>query len=398
MVGDSLYVVHRGTLYSISNAAVVASVGTLNTTSGHVDMATNGTELMLVDGVNGYIAETVASTFGVITDGDFPDTAPTVTYQGGRFIVGKADSGQFVISASYDGTAYDATEFATAESFPDDLVRVFVDHGQLILFGSNSCEFWSNIGALDFPYAPINGAVVEYGLAARWSVAKLADAVVFLSKNTEGQVSISMMVGYQPQRISNPDLEYVINQYSDTADAIGFTYRVAGNSFYQLNFPTAGKSWLYDHSTRLWSELEYGTDGARHRAEFGIEAFGRSLVFDYEDGNIFEFDTATYTDNGVSIARELIGRHIFDEETISISRLWLDVETGVGSDPQAMLSISKDGGHTYGDERWTGLGAIGEYSTRVIWRLLGQAYDWVMRIRIVSASKITISGAWIDAQ
>jgi hypothetical protein len=249
-----------------------------------------------------------------------------------------------------------------------------------------------------FPYAPISGAVVEWGLAARWSVAKLFNSVVFLAKNREGEVSVTMMAGYQPQRISNEDLEYVINKYSTVADAVGFAYKSSGHSFYQLSFPTAGKTWLFDQDTGLWSELEYGSLGARHRAEFGVEFLNKSIVFDYENGNMYRLDPDVNTDNGEPIVKELIGRHIIDEETISIGRLWLDVETGLGNSPQAMLSVSKDGGHTYGSERWASLGAVGEYTTRAIWRTLGQAYDWTIKIRIASSSRTTISGAWVDAK
>lgn len=397
-LGDYIYCVHRGTLYRVNNAGVKEAIGTLNTSTGRVDMAHNGTEIMLVDGTNGYIAETVSPAFGEITDNDFPDSVNTVTYEAGRFIYDKNGTGQFGISASYDGTAHDATEIATAESFPDDVVRVFVDHGELILFGDKSLEFWANSGAVDFPYTPIQGAVVEYGLAARWSVAKLSDSVVFLSGNREGETSVVMLRGYQPHRISNDDLEQVINSYSTVADATAISYRSNGHAFYQLNFPTAGKTWLYDDNTKLWSELEYGSYGARHRAEIGVEFLNKTIVFDYENGNMYQLDSSLTTDNGEPIVREIIGRHIIDEETVSISRLWLDIETGLGDSPQAMLSVSKDGGHTYGSERWTSLGAIGQYKTRAIWRVLGQAYDWVMRIRISGSTKCTISGAWINAK
>src|SRR4029078_2102586 len=39
----------------------------------------------------------------------------------------------------------------------------------------------------------------------------------------------------------------------------------------------------------------------------------------------------------------------------------------LGSDPQIMLRISKDGGKTWGAERWRSLGQIGHYKDRVRW-------------------------------
>ena len=395
---DIMYVVHRGTLYSMNNSAVKTVLGTLSTTAGRVSMADNGTQIFMVDGTDGYIYNIDTGAFSVITDADFWDVANTCAYQAGRFLYDKKSSGQFGISASYDGAAHDATEFATSESFSDDMVRIFVDHSEVILFGSLSTEFWGNTGALDFPYQPINGAVVEYGLAARWSLAKLSNSVAFLGKNREGQVGVFLLKGYQPQRISTDEMEYTINNYSTVADASGFAYKAGGHTFYQLNFPTAGKSWLYDDDSKMWSHLEYGSTGGRHRAEFGVEFINKSLVFDYANGNVYQISIDATDDNEEPIVREIVGRHIIDEEMISISRMWLDIETGLGSDPQAMLSVSKDGGHSFGSERWTSLGAIGEFKTRAIWRVLGQAYDWVFKVRISGATKCTISGAWVDAK
>jgi len=40
-VGDLMYVVHRGTFYEVNNAGTITSRGTIGTTSGRVDMATN---------------------------------------------------------------------------------------------------------------------------------------------------------------------------------------------------------------------------------------------------------------------------------------------------------------------------------------------------------------------
>ena len=395
-MGNLIYAVHRGTLYSVNNAAVKTALGTLTTTTGRVDVTNNGTDIMVVDGTNGYIWD--GATFTTITAGSFPDTVNTCDFLGGRFLYDSNGTGLFGVSASYDGLTYDGTEVATAESFPDDLVRVFVDHGEAILFGQSSTEFWGLSASVDFPLQAISGAVVEVGLAARWSVARLSNSVAFLGKNREGEVSVLQMAGYAPQRISNDEMEYIINKYTTVTDAQAFSYKSSGHSFYQLNFPAAAKSWLFDLSTGIWSELEYDSKGMRHRANFGVDFLQKTIVFDYENGNMYKLDPDVFTDNGVDIVRELIGRHIFDENEISISRLWLDIETGLGADPQAMLAVSKDGGHKYSAERWTSLGAVGEYTKRAIWRVLGQAYDWVIKIRISGATRCTISGAWVDAK
>jgi hypothetical protein len=49
------------------------------------------------------------------------------------------------------------------------------------------------------------------------------------------------------------------------------------------------------------------------------------------------------------------------------------METGVGdltvTDPQCILTYSKNGGRGWSNELWRSMGAQGEYSTRAVWRL-----------------------------
>jgi len=401
-VGSLLYVVHRGTLWSVNNAGVKVSRGTLSTTTGRVDMASNqGGQIMLADGTAGYIYTIATTTLAVITDADYIDAATTVTYHDGYFIVEKPNSSQFFISAPDDGTSWDATDFASAEKSPDNLVRVVDNTTEILLLGETSIEWWNNTGAADFPYERISGGVAEVGLAAKWSVARLTEsALCMLAVNREqGGVKVIKIEGYQYVTISNPELETLINRYTTIADATGVGFHFQGHPFYQLNFPTAGESWLYDGLTNLWSRVSFGALGARHRGEISANFLDKSYVSDFENGRLYR-QGETHDDNGTPFACEIVGRHIFDEKPIRISRLWLDIEAGVGpeqgAEPMALLTLSKDGGHTWGNERMASIGRIGEYGKRAIFRRLGRGYDWLFKIRIVAAVKRTIVGAYVN--
>ncbi len=402
-VGDRLFAVHGGTFYEIDNVGNRTIRGSIGSTTGRVFMEDNGLQVMVADELNnGYIFTLATNVFTQITDPDFPG-ARSIAFQGQYFVINKPDTGQFFISALANGLSWDALDFATAESFPDDLVAVFEDHGEIILLGEESLEIWANIGAQDFPFQRISGAVVEWGLAARSSLVKYTNTLAFLAKNRTGEVQAVQLIGYQPTRLSNEEVEYIWSNYGDISNATGLAYISAGHPFYQVNFPTVGKSWLYDGQTGLWSELEYGSLKGRHRANIAVQYNNRTVASDYQNGKVYTLDVDVYTDDGEEIQRELVGRHVFDEDPISIGRLWLDIETGVGlasgqgSDPQAMLTISKDGGRTFGPEKFTDIGEIGKYGTRAIWRRLGRAYDWTIRVRISDPIKVAISGAWVDA-
>lgn len=396
-MGDFAYAVNRDVLWRIANDGSMTNLGTLATSSGRVDFSDNGTQIIIVDGANGYIWNTLTSTFAQITDPEWPG-ADTVTFLNGYFIIQKPASGKFYCSASYNGLAWNALDFATAESNPDNLVRVIADNGQILLLGPDTTEFWSDSGALDFPFARVGAAAIEWGLAARWSLCKFMDSLIFLRKNRLGAVQVCTLSGYNAVPVSNPEMDYIFSQYEGVSNATGFAYMVSGHPFYQINFPSANESWLYDGLSKAWSQV--GGNSSRHRAEMQVNFLDRSLVSDFENGKLYNLDDHAYSDDGAPIFRELITRHQSTGIHSFLSELWLEMEagtgllTGQGERPQAMMQISRDGGHTWGNERWSTFGEIGEYKARAKWNRCGRARDWLFKFRVSDPVKTVFVAAW----
>lgn len=397
--GDFLYVVNRFTLWRVTNDGAMTSIGTLSSASGRVDISDNGTQIIIVDGTAGYIYNTQTAVFAQITDPDFPG-AGTVTFLNGYFVVTKPDTGQFYISALYDGLSWAALDFATAESNPDNLVRVLADNGQLVLFGPETTEFWGDSGALDFPFARVGASAIEWGLAARWSLCKFMDSLIFLRRNRLGAVQVCALSGYNAQPVSTPEMDYVFSKYSATSDATGFSYMVSGHPFYQINFPTPGESWLYDGLTKAWSKMQYSPTASRHRGEIQQNFLDKNYVTDYENGKIYLLADGVFTDDGQTIAREIVTRHQTIGDWTSFDEVWIEFEagtgtlTGQGSNPQVMLQVSKDNGHTWGREIWVPMGKQGEYRRRAVFRNLGRSRDWLFKVRITDPVKVVWAAAW----
>lgn len=402
-VDEKAYFVHRGVFWELNNAGVKTNRGTIGTTSGRVSMAYNGTQIGIVDG-DSFWVYTIAVPALVEVTTNVIGTPIDLTFQDGYGILGFAD-GKFQITSAYDFTTLDALEYATAESNPDGMLRVIADHGELVLAGEKTTEFWGNTGALDFPYANQRGSTLEFGLVAPWSLVKFNDSLVGLFKNAMGQSQVMMMAGHALQKISTQEVDSLVNGYSSVSDATGYAYMLGGHPMYQINFPAAGKSWLYDASTNLWTTLESGLAGERHRGEVAVDYLGQMRVCDYTTGDVYTLDPESFTDNGTLIPREIVTKHFFSNlDRVAIHSLQVDFETGIGlisgqgSDPQAMLQVSKDNGHTWGNEMWTSIGPIGSYLTRVVWRRLGSARDWVFRIRVTDPVKVVFTSAAIDAE
>jgi hypothetical protein len=404
-LNDFLYVVHRGTFWEVNNAGLKVNRGTLLTTSGRVSIATNGNIFQIVDGTFGYVYNSTTLAFTQITDPDYVP-AKTNTWIDGYFLtdqLGSTDKTKWNrYSWSTDGSTYSALDFAAAEASPDPIVRVFNDNRELILFGQFTTEFHRNSGNLDLPFT--RQSVVEWGLAAVNSVAKMNDSIIYIAKNRMGKSQVIVLNGYTPQVVSNQSISTIFDSYGDVSNASGFSFMEGGHPFYIVIFPNVGKSWMFDGSTSLWSSVSYGLTETQYRGLFGTSYLARTLVFDYTNGDVYEINPNSYTDNGSPIVKELTSKHVFNDGYMSVTRIQLDIETGVGlatgqgSDPQAMIRISKDGGRTYPVERWMTMGKIGAYLARAYLNRVGRFRDATYKARITDPVKVVVTGAWMDVR
>ena len=402
-IGDFNYTVHRGVLKETNNAAVSTDRGMLTTTSGTVSMCTDGNTILIVDGANGYTYNTTTTTFTQVSDVDFVP-AVTCTWIDGLFIAdmrGSADKTDHTkYQWSIDGLSWDALDFASAESSPDPIQRVYNDNRQLVLFGTVTTEFHNNSGNAEEPFT--RSATNEWGLAAKWSVAKIKDSIIYLGQNRMGKTQIIALNGYTPDIVSNYEMSSIIDSYGDVSNAIGHSFMEGGHPFYVISFPTVEKTWLFDAATKLFSELTSGITEGQYRGLFSNNYLGNTLIYDFENGNIYKTNPDTYSDNGSMIVGELISRHLFEREYQAVSLLQLEMESGTGlisgqgSDPQAMLQVSHDGGNTFGNEMWESFGKIGVYAQTVEFWQLGCAKDMTFKIRITDPVKRVVTGAWIE--
>lgn len=326
-----LYGVNRAVFKEINNAGLVVDRGMLNTSTGSVQIETNGVQVMIIDGLNGYIFDTGTLVFSQITDPDFPANPTSLTFQDGYFIVGY-DNGKFYISGLYDGLVWDSLDFTTVNATSGTLIQVFSDHEEVIAFQDISMSFYGNTGNADFPFERIQGAGAEWGLAARYSLAKFDDSVALLCKNEMGEVIVGKLSGHGIVPISNPDLDKIINSYAITSDAIAFSYLLGGHPMYQINFPNAGASWSYDSTTSIWSKRK--SQGiSRQICERGVNYLSKIVMSDYSNGRLYKINPQIYNENGAVIETELIGEHLDSELVrIPISRIRLDIEVGNAED------------------------------------------------------------------
>ena len=328
------YVVSGSEFYSLTTNYTATLIGSV-TGTGPVSMADNGTQLFIACNPVSYIYNTSTAVFGQITDADFSG-AGSVGYLDGYFVFNEPDSQKFWVTSLLDGTSIDPLDFASAEGYPDNVIALIVDHREIFLFGNNSVEVWYDAGTPDFPLARIQGAFMEVGCAAAYSVAKLDNSVFWLGSDARGRGIVYRANGYTPARISTNAVEYAIQSYGNITDAIAYTYQQDGHPFYVLIFPSAEATWVYDVSTQLWHEragFENG-DFTRHRSNCQMAFNSEVVVGDYADGRLYAFDLDVYADDD-QIQKWLRSWRALATGQNNLKRtahhsLQLDAETGIG--------------------------------------------------------------------
>lgn len=364
--------------------------GTLNTQSVRVSIAENNTQIMVVDGLNGWIFTKSTNVWAQITDGDFP-VSSYVTQQDGYFICIQDDTQNFYISALADGFSWAPLDFTTVESSADNLIAVISDHENLWCFGNRSIEVYQNTGAAAFPFERISGAVIQTGCEAPFTIAKFANSIAWLGTDEQGQGVVWLASGYAPQRISTAAVERAIASVANFSTAWSFVYHEQGHLFYCLQIPGLKTTWCFDAQTQQWHERMWlnkdTNDTELHRASCFMFFNKMNLIGDRVTGKIYRMSLDYQDDDGVEQVWTRISPHQQDEKRLlSYASFELDMElgggltTGQGSDPQVMLKYSNDGGVTYSSELWRTTGKIGEYKTRVVWRQLGVARDRVFYV------------------
>jgi len=398
-MGNKLYAVIGNRVYSIdSTPTATLLTGILTTTSGPVIMVDDGTNLMIIDpGVDGYTYTSGGNVTAIAAVG-FP-TPSYGTWQDGYFIVTEKDSGRFYTSTLYDPTLWDALDFATAEGTPDNTLAILSDHEDLFNFGSLSIQPYYNS---EDGFQVKQGASLTEGIGAAHSLAAGDNTMFFL--DTHGRVM--RISGYNAQPISSRKIEKEISELDTFSDAIGFYYTQEGHGFYVINFPTGDMTRSFNVTTQQWHKRRsypiYG-DGTEGRWRANCYAFfdGKHIVGDYQYGKLYELDFDTYTDNSETIRRFVDFPAIGNgKDKIRHNKLEVMFEGGVGlvggDDPQAVLCWSDDGGKTWSNQLWVGIGKIGKYTNRAIWRRLGASERRIYRIMVTDPVKVNITEAHLN--
>lgn len=446
------------TYYAIAVSVITANPGTIKVASTYanaisniaIDLTTNGTP---TNGVNSTsqlpTPLTTGVTYYVITVGSASDNPGhvklAVSYADA--IAGNAidltDSG----SPGNIVTVSGQLQLASITSHPGTIVACNTLHRRIFLFSQNYIEVWENAGlGANLPFRRNNSLLMELGTPAIGSVSVGLDRMFFLAQDRDGLAGVMEVRGTESILVSNKALDYQLAQYAadpnaGVSDARGILIKENGLIFYRLNFTKANHTFVLNVSLSSaesikWHEEEV-LNGDRHPAQTHAYFGGVNYYGSYSGPIFYIVDDQTPNNDGETIRRMRIGRQMTPEgyNRLRIDRFQVDLlqgafdvesvvsidllselsaiietessndiilETGVsvgGGQPTVLLTISKDGGQTYGNYLHATMGKIGERTHRTVWRKLGttpRGQGFVPKIEFFNDIPFVVLGAAWD--
>ena len=334
-------------------------------------------------------------------------------------------------------------------SHPGNIVGCRTLHRRVFLFSKNYTEVWENAGiGSNLPLRRNNALLMEYGTPSVGSIVTGFDKMMFLSQDRDGLGAVMEVIGTESIPVSNRALDFQLAQYAEAgqvADARGIFIKENGIIFYRLNFTAANHTYVYNvtlsnplqEEGKLWHEEEV-LNGDRHPAQTHGYFNGDNYYGSYNSPILYQVDSSFTTNDGEIIPRIRIGRAIVpatynrtrcDRYMVDIIQGLADIintveildlltETSVpinteldqnillessGSIPifnpddhTIYLSISKDGGVTYGYRQAATVGGTGRRTHRTVWRKLGvipRGQAFVPKLEYYSRTQLIVLGA-----
>lgn len=402
-----MYGVCGSNFYSIAPNLTKTLLGSITTSTGFVRIVGNNSangQLLIVDGQKGYLYDVTLGTFAQITKDGFPSRPIDCAFFCGYFLVCQGEDITVWYSALNDGTLWDPFSFFSINTGQGTLVGVGVVNSKIFFFKTNTTEAWYNQGSNpDLPFAQDKSLIFESGCLATWSIQYEFGFLCWLSQDKSGVSSVLMTSGQTVEPISTPAIDNKIRDFANASDVQSYIYKDDGHFFYVSNWTTDDYTFVADITTSMWHRMEMlptkfdvaipYSGKVRHLSSAHAYFNNKHYVGSYKSPVLYSMSLDYGTNDGEPIRRERVIQY-FTSKTynrIQIDTIQIDFRSGIGDvtgsssqeNPQAYISVSKNSGESFINERPAPLGKIGQYDARSIWRLFGSANrDFIIKISL----------------
>lgn len=400
-----LIVVVQNSVYTVNSSQAVTKIANIGTFSGDVFIDENNAgQIAICDKSNIYILNYLDNSFGKADIGE--DFIPGyVCFQDGYFIAPNlktvASNGnklsEWRLSAPNDGLVWppnpeNVGEFQTKPNGPLATVRMPGKGNLLLIFGSTVTELWTDFGQQLFPYIKNTSFNIDYGCLNPATIATSDKFVVWLGANDKSGPVIMYTDGGNPVQISNDGINFKFAELTNPQNSYGFLFKQDGHLLYQFTFPDDNLSYAYDFNTQMFFTL-CDKNMNYHIAKRVVFANNTYYFVSQSDGNLYELNTRFTTYDGDEIPRIRVCSDLRtpDSRPWKFQNLTFPLEQGESRQISAVdLSISRDGGQTFGSSLREELNANANRVSNLNFYNLGAANDFTAQFRFWGQGRFVV--------
>ena len=284
-------------------------------------------QIGIVSDGNYFVVDTLLNTVTNYTSSLLITSPNSVCHYNGYMVVTNSNN-IYQISNVDDATLWDSTDVETAIFRGDETKRCLARGGELLLFGTQSLEFWQDVGATNgFTFQ--RAGALETGIGPPMSAANLDEAVLFIDADS----TVRIVQGYATQVVSNPYISRKIREASDWSSIRATTYERDGSMFYSISCDDF--TLTYNMASDMWHEEK--SYGLNRRLMNGIARNGKQhFTGNYAEGIVYTLERTAHTDGSgtkpIVMEIETPPIHAFPDR-LRVKSLFIDALFGHGLKP-----------------------------------------------------------------
>lgn len=317
-------------------------------------------------------------------------------------------------SEPLDEESFLPLDFATAEFRPDPSLGVaFNEDSELIVFGTNSIEYYRNVGKENFSFSRITQKAQKIGIVGTHAKGEYGNSYYVLGGRDNSSLGVYMVESGAGQKISSYAIDKLLQNKGFTAleDSIVEVIEIDGIQLCYIHMPDSSIIFNMNASRKAGLDASWSIIKSAVRTNFaadrpydgfnfvrdkdrGLWMFGSKLF-----GTVQKYDFTQGADVGVP-QECILYSPLLKLETLSMDQLEMETVPGFGrledqfsDETRAFISLTYDG-VTYGKEWSLTYGIRNNYSLRFEINRLGYVPHYVgIKIRIYSKTKLALTSA-----
>ena len=333
------------------------------------------------------------------TDSDLGDVLDVV-WVDGYFMTTDGDS--LVVTELNNPLAVDPFKYGSSESDPDPVICLLKLRNEIYAINRHSIEVFQNVGGEGFPFARVDGALIQRGTLGTFTAALFLDSIAFLGSGKNEAPAVWVGVNGVSNKISTREIDQILLLYSEQTLSKSVLEVRLTNAHWLLYIHLTDQTLVYDATATqimqepVWFILTSSLVGlGQYRARNFVWCYDKWLCADptspqhgylsndtsthYGDKNGWDFNTMIIYNDGKGA--------LFNE----IELISLTGNAVLGVDPTVWTSYSVDG-RTWSQERPRLVGRQGDYLRRIVWYQQGiMKHFRIQKFRGTSDAHISIS-------